>query len=157
MSARPLSVLSSVVVAELVLTVERREQSLLDAALRVHNHRERGAVMPNMRPAAITERYFKHIREQNVAGIVALFAPAGVYTMPDGRRFTGADEIAGWFTKLFASLALTPQVVATVESDTAIAVEIKNVLPDGQKRSTANFFYLDSAGLIAELRVYQQG
>ena len=144
-----------------VLVVERTATNitrvLLDLAMHVHDESEQSAAMPNIRPAAIAERYIKHIRAQDVAGVVALFAPHGTYTVPDGRRFTGAGEIAGWFTKLFASLALTPRVVATIESETAIAVEIKNVLPDGQKRSTANFFYLDSAGLITELRVYQQG
>jgi ketosteroid isomerase-like protein len=112
--------------------------------------------MPKIRPAEVTDRYFKHIREQNVAGIVALFAPDATYTMPDGRRFTGADEIRGWFSKLFASLALTPQVSAQIDSESASAVEIENQLPDGTKRSTANFFYLDDAGLITQLRVYQR-
>jgi hypothetical protein len=112
--------------------------------------------MPKTRPAEVTDRYLKHIREQNVDGIVALFAPDATYTMPDGRRFTGADEIRGWFSKLFASLALTPQVSATIDSETASAVEIENQLPDGTKRSTANFFYLDDAGLITQLRVYQR-
>lgn len=113
--------------------------------------------MPNIRPAQITDRYFKHIREQNVDGVVALFASDATYTMPDGRLFAGADQIRGWFSKLFASLALNPRVVATVESETAIAVEIENILPDGTKRSTANFFFLNGAGQIAQLRVYQQG
>jgi hypothetical protein len=55
-----------------------------------------------------------------------------------------------------ASLALTPQVSATIDSETASAVEIENQLPDGTKRNTANFFYLDDAGLITQLRVYQR-
>lgn len=113
--------------------------------------------MPKIRPSEVTDRYFKHIREQNAAGIVALFAPGATYTMPDGRRFTGADEIRGWFSKLFASLALTPQIIATIDSETGSAVEIENQLPDGSKRNTANFFYLDDAGLITQLRVYQRG
>jgi hypothetical protein len=130
---------------------------LIGAELRVQMERERDAAMSKIRPAEVTDRYFKHIREQNVAGIVGLFAPAASYFMPDGRRFTGADEIGGWFSKLFSSLALTPQVIATIDSETATAVEIENVLPDGTKRSTANFFYLDDAGLITTLRVYQRG
>jgi ketosteroid isomerase-like protein len=108
------------------------------------------------KPTEITERYFEHIRGQDVAGVVALFAQDASYFMPDGRAFTGAAEIGGWFTKLFASLALTPRVVATVVADTAIAVEIENILPDGTKRNTANFFYINASGLIEQLRVYQR-
>jgi len=105
----------------------------------------------------ITDRYFKHIREQNVAGVAALFASDATYTMPDGRRFTGDSEIRGWFSKLFASLVLTPRIVSTVATETAVAVEIENILPDGATRRTANFFHLNSQGLIEALRVYQQG
>lgn len=108
-------------------------------------------------PTEVTARYFEHIRNQDVAGVVALFAQDAVYFMPDGRVFTGADEIRGWFSQLFGSLALSPRVVGSIASESAIAVEIENDLPDGRTRSTANFFYLDAHGLITQLRVYQRG
>ena len=105
----------------------------------------------------ITDLYFQHIRERNLAGIVALFAKEATCVMPDGRRFTGEAAVHDWFSKLFATQTLTPRVVGTVAAESAFAVEIENDLPDGTRRNTANFFYLDSAGLIERLHVYRRG
>ena len=104
----------------------------------------------------IADRYFQHIRERNLNAIVGLFAKDATCVMPDGRSFSGEAAVQDWFSKLFATQTLTPRIVATVASDSALAVEIENDLPDGTKRNTANFFHLDSAGLIAHLRVYRR-
>ena len=105
----------------------------------------------------IADLYFQHIRERNLAGMLALFAKDATFVMPDGRSFAGEAAVHAWFSKLFATQTLSPRILATVASESAFAVEIENDLPDGTKRNTANFFHLNQAGLIEHLRVYRRG
>jgi ketosteroid isomerase-like protein len=108
-------------------------------------------------PTQLAERYFTHIRERNLPGMLALFADNARCVMPDGRSFEGEAAVRAWFTNLFATQTLSPKILGSVASQSGIAVEVENQLPDGSTRNTANFFYLDSSGRIEHLRVYRRG
>jgi len=110
-----------------------------------------------MTSADLSDRYFTSIRARDIDGLMALYAEDAVFTLPDGREFSGAAAIREMHLSVFAAGAPIPTPVATVIGNGSIAVEIEARLADGTARRTANFYHLDAAGHIRRLRVYRQG
>lgn len=104
----------------------------------------------------LADRYFAAMRERNVAGLLSLFAADATVVFPDGRTVGGAGALRQWFTTLFTTAAPSPQPVAVVVGPRGIAVEIETRLAVGNVRRTANFFHLNSDGLIERLSVYSR-
>ena len=110
-----------------------------------------------MKSGNLSDRYFTSIRARDIDGLMALYAQDAVFTLPDGREFSGIAAIREMHLSVFAASAPIPTPVATVVENGSIAAEIEARLPDGTTRRTANFFHLDGAGLIRRLSVYRQG
>jgi len=107
--------------------------------------------------STVADRYFAGMRERDIESVVALFAPGATFVLPDGRALSGIDAIRGMYRGLFAAAAPSPQPVATIIGTSGVAVEIETRIADGSLRRTANFFHLDSKGLIERLSVYMRG
>jgi hypothetical protein len=113
--------------------------------------------MTRVNPNGIAARYFTGMRAADLQGVLSLFTPDAVLSVPDGRVFVGIDAIGGWFTELFRSVSPSPHCIAELALPHAIAVEIETTLPGGAVRRTANFFDVDEHGLIRALRSYARG
>jgi ketosteroid isomerase-like protein len=102
----------------------------------------------------LVDRYFAHMRERNLEGLAKLFAEDATFTLPDGRELSGVAAIREMYTKLFAATPPSPMPLAVIAGPHGVATEIEARLPDGTVRRTANFFHVDSEGLIERLSVY---
>lgn len=105
----------------------------------------------------LADRYFAAMRARDVEALAGLFAEDAVMILPDGRELAGAGSIRAMYDHLFASDAPSPTVKAVIAGADGVAVEIEARLADGSTRRTANFFHLDSGGLIRRLSVYSRG
>jgi ketosteroid isomerase-like protein len=110
-----------------------------------------------LKSTELPDRYFASIRARDIDALMALYVQDAVFTLPDGREFSGTAAIREMHLSVFAAGAPIPTPVAAVVGNGAIAVEIEARLTDGTTRRTANFFHLDGAGLIRRLSVYGQG
>jgi hypothetical protein len=109
-----------------------------------------------MDPNDVADRYFEVVRNRDVDGLVALYAADAVITLPHGAQVAGIDAIRAFQTDVNGRAAPYPTPGPRTVGASEIAVEIKAQLPDGTVRNTANFFYLNEAGLIERLSVYAQ-
>jgi len=103
------------------------------------------------------ERYFAAVRAKDLDAFVALFAPDAAYSPPNGKVFTGHDEIREFQTMVFGSGSPFPTAKAFFVSPEGIAAEVEAKLPDGTVRQTTNHYRFDEAGRIASLTVYARG
>ena len=102
----------------------------------------------------LVERYFANIRNHELDALIAFFAMDATMTLPDGREFAGVAAIRTMYSGLFAAQSPSPRPVAVIAGIHGAAAEIEVRLPNGTVRRTANFFHLDSAGLIERLSIY---
>ena len=57
--------------------------------------------------------YADHFNKKDVAGLMTLYAADAIFTAEDGTRYTGAEAITAYFTKMAATM---PHIVVTSES-----------------------------------------
>lgn len=107
-----------------------------------------------MNKEEIVERYFANIRNRDLDALIAFFAPDAAMTLPDGRQFAGVAAIRAMYSGLFAAQPPSPRPVAVIAGAQNVAAEIEAHLPNGTVRRTANFFHLNSAGLIQRMNIY---
>jgi uncharacterized protein (TIGR02246 family) len=107
-------------------------------------------------PKDVAERYFANIKARDIEGLCALYAEDATFTLPNGKEFKGLAAIREMHMSVFAAASPVPSPQATVVGESSIAVEIEAALPDGTKRRTANFYYLNNAGRIQRLGVYMR-
>ena len=105
----------------------------------------------------LANRYFAHIRDRNLDGLIAFFAEDATMKLPDGREFCGVAAIRAMYHSLFAAQSPSPNPVTVVAGAQQLATEIEAHLPNGTVRRTANFFLLDSQGRIKRLNIYARG
>ncbi len=110
-----------------------------------------------MKSTDLTDRYFASIRARDIDGLMALYADDAVFTLPDGREFSGIAAIREMHRNVFEAGAPVPTPIAAVVGNGSIAVQIEARLADGTTRRTANFYHLDDNGLIRRVGVYRQG
>lgn len=110
-----------------------------------------------MNPTSLAARYFESVRNRDLDGLMALFAPDAVAILPDGKDLPNIEAIRGMYTYLFGANSPVPAAKAVVAGAASVAVEIEASLPDGTVRNTANFFYLTDNGLISRLSIYKRG
>jgi len=102
----------------------------------------------------LVDRYFASIRNHKLDDLVAFFTNDATMTLPDGREFSGVAAIRAMYDGLLATQSPSPRPVAVIAGAHGIATEIEARLPDGTVRRTANFFHLNSEGLIERRSVY---
>lgn len=102
----------------------------------------------------LANQYFASVRNQDLDSLCALYAADAVLAIPDGTELIGVAAIRAMYSGMFANQAPSPTPVAVAVDDNIVTAEIQIKLPNGETRYTANFFHLDSAGLIKRLNVY---
>ena len=102
----------------------------------------------------LVESYFANIRNQNLDGLIAFFAHDATMTLPDGREFAGVAAIRAMYGALFTAQSPSPRPIAVIAGAQGLAAEIEATLPNGTVRRTANFFHLNSAGMIQRMSIY---
>ncbi len=107
-----------------------------------------------MSKSRLADQYFSSVRVRNLDSLCALYAADAVLALPDGRELIGAEAIREMYRGLFASQAPSPTPVNVIVGDKAVAAELEIRLPNDEIRRTANFFYLNAAGLIERLSIY---
>ena len=105
----------------------------------------------------VADRYFACMHGRDLDALLALFADHATMILPDGTEIHGVTVLREMYRGLFAMTPPAPAPVAFIVGLDGVAVEIKTSLPDGTTRLTANFFHLDSNGLIERLSVYKRG
>lgn len=104
----------------------------------------------------LANRYFSSVKNRDLDSLCALYIADAELVLPDGRELFGVTAIREMYSGLFASQAPSPTPVHVVVGDGAVAAELEIRLPNGDIRRTANFFSLDSAGLIKRLSIYSR-
>ncbi len=107
-----------------------------------------------MRNSDLANRYFSSVKHQDLDSLCALYSADAELILPDGRELLGVEAIREMYRGLFASQAPSPTPVHIVVSAGSVAAELEIRLPNGDIRRTANFFSLDSQGLIKRLSIY---
>ncbi|MFT3930948.1 MAG: nuclear transport factor 2 family protein [Spongiibacteraceae bacterium] len=107
-----------------------------------------------MSNANLATRYFSCVKNRDLDGLCALYSSDAELVLPDGRELFGVAAIREMYSGLFASQAPSPTPVHIVADVDAVAAELEIRLPNGDIRRTANFFSLDSTGLIKRLSIY---
>jgi hypothetical protein len=102
----------------------------------------------------LADQYFSSVRKRDLDSLCALYAPDAVLAMPDGTELNGVAAIRAMYSGLFANNAPSPTALNVTVGDNLVATELQIRLPNGESRYTADFFHLNSAGLIARLNVY---
>lgn len=109
-----------------------------------------------MSPLAVAERYFACVRARDLEGLMELYAKDASFTLPNGREAHGIDAIREMHRTVFAAGGPFPTPLQTIAGTDSVAVEIEARLLDSTVRRTANFYYLNSAGLIQAVSVYMR-
>jgi ketosteroid isomerase-like protein len=107
-----------------------------------------------MNVESVVDGYFAAIRGKDVDGLMTLYAEGAVFSLPDGRQFSGRDAIRAMHLGIFSAAAPQPALGARIIGAGAAAVEIEARLADGSVRHTTNHFHLGADGKIARLSVY---
>lgn len=107
-----------------------------------------------MNTSTLADRYFASMKSRDLEGLMTLFATDATMILPDGREFSDVTAIRAMYVGLFAMQPPVPTPIAMIAGAQGVATEIEAQLPNGTVRRTANFFHLDSAGLIKRLSVY---
>ena len=109
-----------------------------------------------MQPHEVPDHYFPSVRTRDIERFMALFAADAVVILPDGTEVAGAPAIRAMEERVFATGAPLPEPQGVVVGERAVAVEIDVHLPNGTVMKAANFFQLNTAGLIQRLSVYRK-
>jgi len=110
-----------------------------------------------MSPENVANRYFASIRAKDIEALMVLYAEDAAFTLPNGKSFSGKDDIRQMHLAVFAAGSPTPTPLAMIVGQSSVAVEIEARLADGSVRHTANFYYLNPDGLIRRVGVYMRG
>lgn len=102
----------------------------------------------------LANRYFSCVKNRELDSLCALYVNDAELVLPDGREFFGVAAIREMYSSLFAAQAPSPTPVHVVVGDGSVAAELEIRLSNGDIRRTANFFSLDSKGLIKRLSIY---
>lgn len=102
----------------------------------------------------LANQYFASVRNRNLDSLCALYMTDAVLAIPDGTELNGVAAIRAMYSGLFANHAPSPTPVNVVVGDDIVTAELQILLPNGEVRHTANFFHLNSEGLIKRLNVY---
>lgn len=102
----------------------------------------------------LAAQYFSSVRNQNLDSLCALYVADAVLAIPDGTELIGVAAIRNMYASLFANQAPSPTPINVVVGDNMVTAELQIQLPNGDIRHTANFFHLNSEGLIKRLNVY---
>jgi 3-hydroxyisobutyrate dehydrogenase-like beta-hydroxyacid dehydrogenase len=108
-------------------------------------------------PHAAVDVYFAAVRARDLDAWLALFAEDAMYTLPNGKSFSGKAAIREVQSAVFAAGGPFPTEIARYVGPQGIAVEVEARLPDGTVRNTVNVYRFDDQGRIAELRVTMRG
>ncbi|HEX7858548.1 MAG TPA: NAD(P)-binding domain-containing protein [Sphingobium sp.] len=108
-------------------------------------------------PQSTVDGYFEAVRAKDIDALMALYAEDATFTLPNGKSFSGKDNIRAVHLSVFASGAPFPTPGARFAGAEGIAVEVAAQLPDGSVRNTANHYRFDDAGKIRALGVYARG
>jgi uncharacterized protein (TIGR02246 family) len=107
-------------------------------------------------PKDVADRYFAAIRTRDIESLMGLYADDATFVLPNGKEFRGVAAIRAMHESVFVASAPKPVPQAMILGETAVAVEIQAQMPDATSRRTANFYYLNSHGLIQRLSVYMR-
>lgn len=102
----------------------------------------------------LANQYFSCVRDRNLDSLCALYVTDAVLAMPDGTELIGVAAIRAMYSGLFANHAPTPTPINITVGDNLVTTELQIQLPNGDIRHTADFFHLNSEGLITRLNVY---
>jgi 3-hydroxyisobutyrate dehydrogenase-like beta-hydroxyacid dehydrogenase/ketosteroid isomerase-like protein len=108
-------------------------------------------------PQQTVDGYFRAIRAKDIDALMALYAADATFTLPNGKSFSGKDEIRKLHLGVFAAGSPYPTPGARFVGAEGIAVEITAQLADGSVRHTTNHYRFDEAGRIRSLGVYARG
>ncbi len=108
-------------------------------------------------PQSTVEGYFEAVRAKDIDALMALYADDATFTLPNGKSFSGRDDIRALHQSVFASGSPFPTPGARFSGAEGIAVEIAAQLPDGSVRNTTNHYRFNDAGKIISLGVYARG
>lgn len=148
--------------AELPTTETAALRGLLDAADFMLDRIRRAAVEAEGEPGpadpqSTVDRYFAAIHAKDIEVLMALYADHATFTLPNGKRFNGKDEIRSVHQSVFDSSSPIPKPEVYIVSKEGIAVEIEALLPDETVRYTTNHYRFDDSGKIISLGVYARG
>jgi uncharacterized protein (TIGR02246 family) len=107
-------------------------------------------------PRDVADRYFAAIRSRDIESLMALYADDATFVLPNGKESRGVAAIRAMHEGVFNASSPKPLPQAVVLGEAAVAVEIEAQMPDGSSRRTANFYHLNSHGLIQRLSVYMR-
>lgn len=102
----------------------------------------------------LAQQYFSSIKNRDLDSLCALYRDDAELVLPDGRELFGVNAIREMYNGLFGAQAPSPTPIHIVVGDSSVAAELEIRLPNGDIRRTANFFSLDSDGLIKRLSIY---
>jgi 3-hydroxyisobutyrate dehydrogenase-like beta-hydroxyacid dehydrogenase len=108
-------------------------------------------------PEKTVDGYFEAVRTKNIDALMALYADDATFILPNGKSFSGKDEIRQMHLSVFASGSPFPNPGPRFSGAEGIAVEIAAQLPDGSVRNTTNHYRFDDVGKIRALGVYGRG
>lgn len=108
-------------------------------------------------PNATVDAYFAAVRAKDLDAWLALFADDAIYSLPNGKVFTGKPAIREFQAMVFGAGSPLPSPGARFVGAAGIAVQVAAHLPDGTVRQTANHYQFDDAGKIVSLSVYARG
>jgi 3-hydroxyisobutyrate dehydrogenase-like beta-hydroxyacid dehydrogenase len=108
-------------------------------------------------PQKTVDSYFEAVRAKDIDALMSLYTENATFTLPNGKSFTGKEEIRALHLSVFASGSPFPNPGVRFSGTEGIAVEIVAHLPDGAVRNTTNHYHFDEAGKIQTLGVYARG
>lgn len=109
-----------------------------------------------MNPKDVADRYFAAIRTRDIESLMALYADDATLVLPNGKESKGVAAIRATHESVFDASAPKPVPQEVILGDAAVAIEVEAQMPDGTSRRTANFYYLNSQGLIQRLNIYMR-
>jgi 3-hydroxyisobutyrate dehydrogenase-like beta-hydroxyacid dehydrogenase/ketosteroid isomerase-like protein len=108
-------------------------------------------------PQKTVDGYFAAVRAKDIDALMSLYATDATFTLPNGKSFSGKDDIRKLHLSVFAAGSPFPNPGARFVGPEGIAVEIAAQLQDGSVRQTTNHYRFDDAGKIRSLGVYARG
>ena len=108
-------------------------------------------------PVQTVDCYFAAVAAQDIDGLMALYADDANFTLPNGTRVNGKENIRDLHQEVLSAGAPKPIPIEKIIGGQGVAVEIETQLPDGSVRYTANHYRFDELGRILSLVVYARG
>jgi 3-hydroxyisobutyrate dehydrogenase-like beta-hydroxyacid dehydrogenase len=108
-------------------------------------------------PQRTVDGYFDAVRAKDIDALMSLYAADATFTLPNGKSFSGKEDIRTLHLSVFAAGSPYPNPGTRFVGPEGIAVEIAAQLHDGSVRQTTNHYRFDDAGKIRSLGVYARG